>query len=121
MIMNYVSTRDKSVKVSAAKAIAQGISVEGGLFVPDTFPTFTADDFRKLSQLTVIPKTFKVDIPQELALEALKCKTDEEANALGVEWCINQCKELIKFGVPSIHFYTVGAVDSIKQVAKAIY
>ena len=77
--------------------------------------------FRKLSQLTVIPKTFKVDIPQELALEALKCKTDKEANALGVEWCINQCKELIKFGVPSIHFYTVGAVDSIKQVAKAIY
>ena len=74
-----------------------------------------------ISQLTVIPKTFKVDIPQELALEALKCKTDKEANALGVEWCINQCKELIKFGVPSIHFYTVGAVDSIKQVAKAIY
>ena len=35
--------------------------------------------FRKLSQLTVIPKTFKVDIPQELALEALKCQTDEEA------------------------------------------
>ena len=77
--------------------------------------------FRKLSQLTVIPKTFKVDIPQELALEALKCKTDDEANALGIEWCIKQCKELIKFGVPSIHFYTVGAVDSIKQVAKAIY
>ena len=47
--------------------------------------------FRKLSQLTVIPKTFKVDIPQELALEALKCKTDDEANALGIEWCINQC------------------------------
>lgn len=77
--------------------------------------------FRKLSQLTVIPKTFKVDIPQELALEALKCQTDEEANALGIEWCINQCKELIDYGVPSIHFYTVGAVESVKQVAKAIY
>ncbi len=77
--------------------------------------------FRKLSQLTVIPKTFKVDIPQELALEALKCKTDEEANALGIEWCISQCQELIKHGVPSIHFYTVGAVESVKQVAKAIY
>lgn len=49
--MNYVSTRDKSVKVTAAKAIAQGISVEGGLFVPDTFPTFTKEDFMKLSQL----------------------------------------------------------------------
>lgn len=77
--------------------------------------------FRKLSQLTVIPKTFKVDIPQELTLEALKCKNDEEASALGIEWCIKQCKELISFGVPSIHFYTVGAVDSVKQVAKAIY
>ena len=49
--MNYISTRDKSVKVSAAKAIAQGISVEGGLFVPDTFPTLTAEDFKKLTAL----------------------------------------------------------------------
>lgn len=77
--------------------------------------------FRKQSQLTVIPKTFKVDIPQELALEALKCTTDEETAELGVEWCIQQCKELIGHGVPSIHFYSVGAVESIKQVAKAIY
>ncbi len=49
--MNYVSTRDKSVKVSAAKAIAQGISVEGGLFVPDSFPTLTAKDFENLCPL----------------------------------------------------------------------
>lgn len=77
--------------------------------------------FRKLSQLTVIPKTFKVDIPQELTLEAIKCKNDEEASTLGIEWCIKQCKELIAYGVPSIHFYTVGAVDSVRQVAKAIY
>ena len=49
--MNYISTRDKSVKVTAAKAIAQGISQEGGLFVPDTFPTLTADDFKRLSQM----------------------------------------------------------------------
>ena len=49
--MNYISTRDKSVKVTAAKAIAQGISVEGGLFVPDTFPTFSEEDFKKLQNL----------------------------------------------------------------------
>ena len=49
--MNYISTRDKSIKVTAAKAIAQGISVEGGLFVPDTFPTLTAEDFKKLTVL----------------------------------------------------------------------
>lgn len=46
--MNYISTRDKSVKVTAAQAIAQGISNEGGLFVPDTFPKFTAEDFKAL-------------------------------------------------------------------------
>ena len=49
--MNYVSTRDKSVKATAAKAIAQGISVEGGLFVPDSFPTFTAEDFKNLAKM----------------------------------------------------------------------
>ena len=76
---------------------------------------------RKKSQLTVIPKTFKVDIPDELVQEALKCETDEATEALGTEWCIHQCKELIAHGVPSIHFYSVGAVNSIKQVAKAIY
>jgi methylenetetrahydrofolate reductase (NADPH) len=62
-----------------------------------------------------------VDIPQELALEALKCQTEEATEALGVEWCISQCKELIAHGVPSIHFYSVGAVESIRQVAKKIY
>ena len=77
--------------------------------------------FSKLSQLSVVPKTFKVDLPQELALEALKCQTDEEARQLGVEWCINQCRELIAHGVPSIHFYTVGATESVRRVAKEIY
>ena len=77
--------------------------------------------FRKQSQLSVIPKTFKVDIPQELALEALKCSTEQETERLGIEWCIQQCKELIQYGVPSIHFYSVGAVESIKEVAKVIY
>ena len=49
--MNYVSTRDKSVKVTAAAAIAAGISAEGGLFVPDTFPHFSEDDFGRLKKL----------------------------------------------------------------------
>ncbi len=52
--MNYISTRDKSVKVTAAQAISQGISVEGGLFVPDTFPTFTKEDFEKISKLDYV-------------------------------------------------------------------
>ena len=77
--------------------------------------------FGKLSQITMIPKTFKIDLPEELAAEAIKCKTDEEAKQLGIEWCIYQCQELIKHKVPSIHFYSMGAADSIKEVAKVIY
>lgn len=77
--------------------------------------------FAKLSQINIIPKTFKVDLPQALAKEVVKCKTDEQAKQLGIEWCTAQCKELIEYGVPSIHFYTVSAVDSIRQVATRIY
>ncbi len=75
----------------------------------------------KLNQITMIPQTFKIDLPKELAAEAIKCKTDEEAKALGIEWCIYQCKELIAHRVPSIHFYSMGAAESIKQIAQAIY
>lgn len=77
--------------------------------------------FRKLSQLSVIPKTFKVDLPEELTHEALKCKNDDEARQVGIEWCVKQCRELMDHGVPSLHFYTVGATDSIREVAKQIY
>ena len=44
-----------------------------------------------------------------------------EAQQVGIEWCVQQCKELIAHGVPSLHFYSVGATDSIKEVAKQIY
>lgn len=77
--------------------------------------------FSKLSQLSVIPRTFKVDLPEALAKEAIKCKDDAAAKQLGIEWGVQQCKELMAHGVPSIHFYTVGAVDSIKQIAGQIY
>ena len=75
----------------------------------------------KLSQLTVIPKTFHCDLPEELHAEARKCKTDEELKQLGVEWTVEQCCELMKAGAPSLHFYSMGAVDSIYQIAKKIY
>lgn len=77
--------------------------------------------FKKLSQLSVIPKTFKVDMPEELTHEAMKCKDDAAAMQVGIEWCVKQCRELMAHGVPSIHFYSVGAIDSIKEVAKQVY
>ena len=48
--------------------------------------------FKKLSQLSMIPKTFKVDLPEELTQEVLKCNTDAEAQQVGIEWCVQQCK-----------------------------
>lgn len=74
----------------------------------------------KLSQLTVVPKTFHCDIPQALAVEAMKCKTDEEARQLGVEWAEAQCRELYDHGFSNIHFYTVSAVDSVAEVARRL-
>lgn len=74
----------------------------------------------KLSQLSVVPKTFHCDIPQELATEALKCKTDEEAKNLGIEWATRQVRELYDSGVDNIHFYTVSAVESVKEIVKRV-
>ena len=71
----------------------------------------------KLSQLTVVPRTFHCDLPYELASEVAKCKSDSDAKALGVEWATEQCRQLYAAGVENIHFYTVSAVDSVIEVA----
>lgn len=75
----------------------------------------------KLSQLNVLPKTFKVDLPKDLMAEAVKCKNDDDIRELGVEWCTQQCKELMEHGAPSLHFYTTSAVESVREVAKRIF
>ncbi|MBQ8567828.1 MAG: threonine synthase [Oscillospiraceae bacterium] len=50
--MFYKSTRDSSVKISAAQAIVQGISAEGGLFVPSEIPSITMDEILKLGDMS---------------------------------------------------------------------
>jgi len=74
-----------------------------------------------MDQLTVLPRIFQTEIPETLANELRKCKTDEEAKQVGIEWSIGQCRELIQAGVPSLHFYTLMATDSIRTIAKKIY
>lgn len=73
------------------------------------------------NQLTVLPRVFHTDIPEPFATEIANCADDNEVKQVGVEWCIQQCKELMAGGVPSIHFYTLMASDSVYKVAKAIY
>ena len=75
----------------------------------------------KLSQLTMVPKTFHCDLPFALSEELRRCTSDEAVKQVGIEWGIEQCRDLIAHGVPSLHFYTLSAVDSIRKIAKAIY
>ena len=73
------------------------------------------------NQLNILPTIFRSAIPEALAKELKVCHTDEDAKRVGIEWAIQQCKELIDFNVPSIHFYSFMASDSVFEIAKAIY
>ena len=74
-----------------------------------------------LDQVNVLPKIFHVDLPENLSNELMKCKNDDEAKEVGVEWCTMQAKELKAKGVPSIHFYSLMATQCVKRVAEQVY
>ena len=95
-----------------AKCKVAGINVP---IIPGIKPITLAN------QLTILPKIFHTDIPEEFANELRKCKTDEEVVEVGVDWCTKQAKDLKAFGVPSIHFYSMMATQSVKRVAKEVF
>jgi len=72
-------------------------------------------------QLTVLPQIFHIDLPEELSEEAEKCKDNASVKQVGIEWTIKQCKELIKHGAPTIHFYSMGKSDPIYRIAKELF
>lgn len=74
-----------------------------------------------LAQATLLPKTFHIDLPEELATEMSRCKTNDDVKALGVEWGTAQARELKEANVPSIHFYTINATASVEKIAKKVY
>ena len=67
-------------------------------------------------QLTLLPHRFNLNLPNELVDEVLKCKSNEEVRQVGVEWAIKQTKELIDFGAPCVHFYTMGKSDNVQKI-----
>ncbi|RLD22872.1 MAG: methylenetetrahydrofolate reductase [NAD(P)H], partial [Bacteroidetes bacterium] len=75
----------------------------------------------KTSHIKFIPKTFHIDFPDEFGMDLIDCKTDEEVSEVGTSWAIQQAKELINFGVPVIHFYTMGRSQAVRKVAKEIF
>lgn len=71
-------------------------------------------------QLNILPKVFHVDIPTDLSNAVLKAKTDEEVEKIGTEWLTQQSKELKAFGVPVLHYYTLGKPNVIYNVVKEV-
>lgn len=73
------------------------------------------------NQLTVLPKIFSIDLPQELATELAKCKNNDDAKVVGTEWAIYQSKDLVANKVPSLHLYTYGVSDNARKIVEAVF
>ncbi|MGW9685404.1 methylenetetrahydrofolate reductase [NAD(P)H] [Flagellimonas sp. 2504JD1-5] len=71
--------------------------------------------------LQLLPQVFRVDIPEDLIDAVESCKTNKEVRQVGVEWCIQQSKELKEAGVPVLHYYSMGKSDNIKAISKEIF
>lgn len=74
-----------------------------------------------LKHISFLPKTFHIDIPEALADELEKCKSNEQVMEVGIEWGIRQTKELIAYGVPCIHYYTMGKSEAVKRIVEKGY
>jgi len=83
--------------------------------IPGIKPVATLNDVR------LLPRTFNIDLPNELIGEIKKCASNKEVRQVGVDWAIMQSKELIQNGVPGIHYYTLDQSDNIRKIAKAVF
>ena len=91
---------------------------EVGITVP-IFPGIKPVAVKRHLQL--LPQVFKIDLPEELVHEIEKCKDNKQVRQVGIEWCIEQSKELMAAGVPVLHYYSMGKSDNIKAIAKSIF
>lgn len=91
---------------------AAGITVP---IVPGIKPITTLKD------MELLPKIFHVEIPQDLVNMIKKCKNNAEAKDAGVEWTTQQSLELKEYGVPAIHYYTIGISDNIRRIARSVF
>ena len=74
-----------------------------------------------LNDIKMLPQTFHIDVPDELVKAIQKCLSDNDAREVGIEWATMQSKELIKEGIPGIHYYTLGRSDNIARIVKAAF
>lgn len=76
---------------------------------------------KTMDHITFLPKFFKIDYPEALSRELLKCKDSKEVEKIGIEWGIQQSKELKAAGVPCIHYYTMSNSSMVKAIAKEVF
>jgi methylenetetrahydrofolate reductase (NADPH) len=94
------------------KCRSEGIDVP---IIPGLKPITT------INQANVLPSIFHIDIPEDLSDAIDKCKTNVEAKEVGVEWAVQQSKELIEFGAPTLHFYSMGRAEPVYRIAKQLF
>jgi methylenetetrahydrofolate reductase (NADPH) len=71
--------------------------------------------------LQLLPQVFKIDLPESLITAVEGCKTNKEVRNVGIEWAIEQSRELLAAGVPVLHYYSMGKSDNIKAIANALF
>ena len=71
--------------------------------------------------LQLLPQVFRIDLPETLISAVESCKTNKDVRQVGVEWAIQQSKELMDAGVPVLHYYSMGKSDNIKEIASTIF
>ena len=71
--------------------------------------------------LQLLPQVFKIDLPEALIKEVNGCSSNAQIRQVGVEWAIQQSKELLDFGVPVLHYYSMGKSDNIKAIASQLF
>lgn len=95
-----------------AKCRKEGITVP---IIPGLKPIATK------KQLNMIPHRFSVDLPDDLIMAVVKAKDNDAVKQIGIEWCIAQSKELVKAGIPVLHYYSMGKAESVKAIAREIF
>lgn len=73
-------------------------------------------------QVTSLPESFSISIPEDLRKEVESHGTDrEKVKEIGIEWAVNQARQLKAAGVPVIHFYTMSRTEDIARIAKEVF
>ena len=91
---------------------------EAGILVP-IIPGLKLINSKK--QLTTLPQMFNIDLPSSLVIELRKCDTLADVKQFGIEWATAQARELIKHGVPALHFFTMGKSDNVRKVCESVF